>query len=460
MNATKRKNYNIALTIALAACVLLVGLGVTGAAASLSVQVNALLNGNFEQMALSDYQPIVHVQGPFYAGNTNQYDPINQVTLNHDSAPLQYDTIVMKIDCVIAGQTFTINQPGVTWNLAKSAVGSACYTYTYYGYVDSTSAVRTATITASPGVQSYSTIFVTSVEYSGIATTNPVDQTASNTGTVFQSGQTDTGTATSSTDSALYVGSVFTGSSLLVAQNQPSNGFTLYVQHTSSAYLEKIATSTGNANSGTNMQLSSSGGASWVGSIVVFKAAPASQQYPTPTPTAAPTNGATNQPTPTSIPTCTLTTDYSGLGIIYPDKGTHTYHVGETASLTAIDGIQDYRFSYWLINDGVQSTKIYTAFTTLPMTGDKSALAVFTSSATPVPGETTNPTVQPTAIPVATPTASPTETASPDETAPPIISGTNFSANELSLVSGLSGIALCSFGYAVVNNVVKPNKRG
>jgi hypothetical protein len=313
-------------------------------------------------------------------------------------------------------------------------------------------------------------------EYSGIASVNPVDQTANNHGiastyTYGLLSPCDTGiTGQTSAEAELFIGALAIANPAgdAMFSGQPSNGFSEVGYAGDALFLGKTATAKDVATSGLSISLySGPSRADWAGCVATFKAAPVNQPNPTTTatptnsPTNSPTNTPTNQPTatptdaptPTPIPTYTLTTDISGQGIIVPAKGTYTYTQGQTAYLSATPS-NNYQFSYWKLDD---NTKIYSAQTTLSMFQSRSALAVFTSTATPAPGETPEPTVEPTAVPVVTP--EPNESTEPNETAPPIIDTSNFSANEFATVSGLSGIAVVGFGYAIVNGAIKPNRR-
>ena len=106
-------------------------------------------------------------------------------------------------------------------------------------------------------------------EYSGLLTSGFLDKTASTSGTSTTPATGTTATTTQADE--LWIGDT----SSEVAQSTPTNGFTLldgavFAGHTlSSAYLEKIASATGTANSGTTMATSKR----WSGCIATFKAA-------------------------------------------------------------------------------------------------------------------------------------------------------------------------------------------
>lgn len=118
----------------------------------------------------------------------------------------------------------------------------------------------------------------------------------------------------------------------------------------------------------------------------------------------------TATPTPTPIPQYSLTIGVSGQGTTSPGIGTSPYNAGSSVSISASASTGNV-FSYWLMNDG---TKIYTASTSISMTGPKSALAVFTSTATP------NPSASPTAAPTPLPTTTPSPTVAPSNDPTPI----------------------------------------
>ena len=107
-------------------------------------------------------------------------------------------------------------------------------------------------------------------EYSGIAASSSLDKTA---GTYGQSTSTNTGTtSTTAQNSELWIGGIIVEGNN--AQTTPTNGFTVrdgavYNSAMSLAYLEKIVSATGTANSGTTISTSQY----WTGCIATFKAA-------------------------------------------------------------------------------------------------------------------------------------------------------------------------------------------
>ena len=90
------------------------------------------------------------------------------------------------------------------------------------------------------------------------------------------------------------------------------------------------------------------------------------------------------KPLPTPTPQVTLTMGISGLGVISPSSGVHTYNINTqvTISATANNG---YSFSYWLFDD---DSKGYLSSQSLLMSRSRTALAVFTANPQPTPTPT------------------------------------------------------------------------
>ena len=157
----------------------------------------------------------------------------------------------------------SISQTSVTWSKVTNLVNNVQDVEIWAGVVGSgASASITVTLTADPG-----TAMGQVAEYSGLLTSSFTDVTASNSGTSTTPG---TGTtATTAQANELWVGSITT----LVAHSTPTNGFVLLYYgdtgSTSNAFLEKIVSSTGTANSGTTLSSSNA----WVGVIATFTAA-------------------------------------------------------------------------------------------------------------------------------------------------------------------------------------------
>lgn len=164
----------------------------------------------------------------------------------------------------------SISQTGGTWSgsgnglqIAKVSAASI-HTEIWMGTASaSAGAVITITLSGTPIANSQ--YVGDAFEYSGLQSASTVlDKTGSNSDQTVH--VTDTGTTgTTSLPIELWVGSVFGDA----AQTTPTNGFTLVDGTTnwSEAYLDKIVSSTGAANSGTTF----GGFADYAGAIATFK---------------------------------------------------------------------------------------------------------------------------------------------------------------------------------------------
>jgi len=196
----------------------------------------------------------------------------------------------------------SISQIGVTWAKAVSKNGSVDVEI-WYGTAGA-NAGNTAIITVTGG----STLHVGNIadicEWANIATTNPVDKTAFNTG-LSDSGDTGT-TAVTSQSNELFVGAI--GTTGVTDQLSGSNGYSLSHGQAETlgtpltlAELTKISTTKETANSGTYFYPTS-----WTGCIAAFKSediSPTSTATPSPTSTATPSPTSTATPSPTSTAT-------------------------------------------------------------------------------------------------------------------------------------------------------------
>lgn len=203
--------------------------------------------------------PIVRVQGNFRG--------VSNSALNFPTfalAPTAGNVLILTI-CARnnpARTVVSIVQAGVTWILVIEQLNTPTYFYTgiWIGIVGA-GASDTATITFSGTCISVSD----ACEYSGIVTVGYLDKTASNSGS---GNPTDTGTTAITTQpKELWVGVTH---SFAVTQSNPTNGFTLMdgalYSNTSNAYLEKIVSTVGPANSGTTIL-----GNNWAGLIATFR---------------------------------------------------------------------------------------------------------------------------------------------------------------------------------------------
>jgi hypothetical protein len=212
-------------------------------------------------------------------GNARGTTTSTSLDVTLDSTPTEGNLLIACIGTHCEGSLPTVvsvTQDGVTWTKCKSdMVGAYDYYYgnieIWQGVVDSSTSTDIAILLSATPL-SYCAI-ADVCEYSGLLSSG-LDVTASNNGT---STSQDTGTTDTTTqDNELWVGAIlkFSGS-----QTTPTEGFTLLdgevTSETSVAYLEKIVSSNGTANSGTT----SASGDYWVGCIATFKAAVASA-YP------------------------------------------------------------------------------------------------------------------------------------------------------------------------------------
>lgn len=162
----------------------------------------------------------------------------------------------------------SITQTNVSWSMqVQKTVGY--FTLEIWLGVVSASAGKSVQANFSGNVATLAVINV--CEYSGLASSGTLDKTASSSGSGTT---TDTGTtATTTHANELWIGGTHSQSWGIV-QSSPTNGFTLldgdYESYWSGsqAYLEKIVSSTGTANTGTT-----TGSYPWVGAIATFKAA-------------------------------------------------------------------------------------------------------------------------------------------------------------------------------------------
>lgn len=200
-------------------------------------------------------------------------DTDTTVSLTLDSIPTNGNLLVAVVGtCKENGYATvtSISQTGVTWTQQRAHGDSISIYYLYVeiwvGVVSSGSASKDITVNISDAT--FRGVIADICEYSGLLTSGFLDKTANDHGI---SNSSDTGTtATTSQDNELWIG----GTCILNAtQSTPTNGFTLldgtkYITN-STGYLEKIVSSTGEANSGTALSTSTL----WIGCIATFKAA-------------------------------------------------------------------------------------------------------------------------------------------------------------------------------------------
>jgi hypothetical protein len=204
---------------------------------------------------------IVRVQGNARGANSGT---TTSITVTMASTPTSGNVLVAVIgygDAAIS----SITETGVTWT--HQVTGSATYQHVeiWLGTVGA-GASTTITITFSAAVRATADV----CEYSGVATSSFLDKTASATGTSTSTSTGTTGTTTQADE--LWVGGIEVYNTQGYTQGSPTNGFTLLdganTNNIVVAFLEKIVSATGSANSGTTVGLSSV----WAGCIATFKA--------------------------------------------------------------------------------------------------------------------------------------------------------------------------------------------
>ena len=204
----------------------------------------------------------------------------------------------------------SITESGVTWTLqsSKSSLQSGYYydVEIWAGVVGS--GASTSITIAISGVADNGA-YADVCEYSGVLTSNFLDQIAINAGT----GTTATTGTTSTTTQAneLWIGAIISSNG---GFTPAENGFSLLTSvGENEAYLQKIVTTTGTASTGLTIAGSGSG---WVGCIATFISAPI----------------------PESI---TITSSPTGSGFVTVDGNpittpyTFTWNTGDTHTITA-----------------------------------------------------------------------------------------------------------------------------
>jgi len=202
-------------------------------------------------------------------GNARGTTTGSSIAVTMASTPISGNVLVAVIGTYRSGSVAIVNsitQTGVTWTKQISkAVGTTLNIEIWLGVVSS-GASKNITITLNQAATYGAVADV--CEYSGVATSNFLDKTATNSGS---SKYPDTGTtATTTMANELWIG----GTVPTEPQSSPTNGFTLldgalYNTTMSVGYLEKIVSSTGTAHSSTTTADS----VSWGGCIATFKGA-------------------------------------------------------------------------------------------------------------------------------------------------------------------------------------------
>jgi len=209
---------------------------------------------------------IIRVRGPSKGTSSGS----STITVTLSGTPANGNILIACIGLCPIGSGITvqsISETGVTWQKITNRVDNNGTTDTeiWAGTVVS-AASTTITINLTGTNQYYSVANI--CEYSGLQNATP-DVTATNQG---NTGTTNTGTTQNTTQAdELWIGAT-SYSSGSTGQTSPTNGFTILdgqrFNSISLAYLEKIVSSTGAANSGTV----NTGAAAWSGCIATFKA--------------------------------------------------------------------------------------------------------------------------------------------------------------------------------------------
>ena len=209
--------------------------------------------------------PVTRVQGNARGTSTSTSISVTMAS-TPTSGNVLIATIGTKSSSVITVSSVT--QTGVTWSYVTSKTYSL-YTLDseiWFGVVGSGASTSiTVTLSGTAGNGAVADV----CEYSGLATSDYLDKTASASGS---STSTSTGTtATTTQANELWLGAITVGG-LSDPQSSPTNGFSMLDGNayfvTSLAYLEKIVSSTGTANSHTTL----AGEGGYAGCIATFKA--------------------------------------------------------------------------------------------------------------------------------------------------------------------------------------------
>ena len=199
-------------------------------------------------------------------GNAKGTSATSTITVTLVSTPISGNVLIAVIGTRLAATEVTVSsitQTGVTWTEQISKYSGNINVELWLGVVGSgASTTITITLSATP-----SGSVADVCEWSGIATSGFLDKTATNAGAGYTA---DTGTTDTTTKAnELWVGGINDQSGDLTT---PTNGFTLLDGLTQTwlviAYLYKIVSATGTANSGASTVASNS----WVGCIATFKA--------------------------------------------------------------------------------------------------------------------------------------------------------------------------------------------
>jgi len=198
-------------------------------------------------------------------GNARGTTTSNSISVTMGSAPTSGNVVIAAIG-IYASSLLDVNsitQTGVTWSQVVTGASGAARCSIWIGIVGSDAGTG-ITVNLSGTANGGAVCDV--CEYSGIPTTNYLDKTATASGVGASTSTGTTGTTTQADE--LWIGAI----SAFFGQSSPTNGFTLLdgaKTDISVAFLEKIVSATGTANSGTTQ----AGDGFYRGCIATFKAA-------------------------------------------------------------------------------------------------------------------------------------------------------------------------------------------
>jgi len=212
---------------------------------------------------------ITKVQGPYNAFGAS---PPHTLGVTLTNTPVSGDILICTTG-IASGDSEAvsgISQTGVTWSYCKNKAVYNAEWATYYDvevWIGIVGAGASKTLTISYSGTQWAVFWATALEYSGVATSNELDKTASNAGT---NKYPDTGTTdTTSQAGELWIGATFIQGSN--SQKTPTGGFTLYDYYDpygsgNLGTLELMNAAQGTANSSTTAYSANP----WVGCIATF----------------------------------------------------------------------------------------------------------------------------------------------------------------------------------------------
>jgi hypothetical protein len=242
----------------------------------------------------------------------------NKTSVSLNSSVTAGDFLVVAVSNYVGTVASISDNRGDTFQVAKQQpVNAATAVGQISIYYVLSAAGGATTITAqSTQPSSVTSVSLEAVEYSGVSTTNPLDQTAGGSGVSSTINSGSTGTTTQGNELVVGAGTFTNNSSYTI---NAGSGFTYRGGNTNGAnynpgvFVEDknvYATGTYSASFSSNSSLS------WQGAVATFRAAaaptvmqptllaPTSTPMPIPTPTTAP--GVTATPVPTAMPTVML----------------------------------------------------------------------------------------------------------------------------------------------------------